>query len=50
MLLMGQGIHPEIVSEILGHSKIGITLDLYSHTLPVMHHEAAAAMAAIPGG
>jgi len=24
-------IHPKIVSERLGHSKIGITLDLYSH-------------------
>jgi len=32
-LLMGQGIHSKIVSEIPGHSKISITLDLYSQTL-----------------
>lgn len=49
-LLMGQSIHPKVVSEILGHSQICITLDLYSHTLPAMHHEAAAAMDATLGG
>lgn len=30
-LLLKEGIHPKIVSERLGHSQIGITLDLYSH-------------------
>jgi site-specific recombinase XerD len=29
-LLLGLGIHPKVVSEMLGHSQIGITLDLYS--------------------
>src|SRR5215475_8532172 len=38
------GIHPKIASECLGHSKIGITLDLYSHVLPGMQAEAAAAV------
>lgn len=32
-LLLRQGIHPKIVSERLGHSKVGITLDRYSHLL-----------------
>src|SRR5262245_46132002 len=34
----------KIASERLGHSKIGITLDLYSHVLPGMQAEAAAAV------
>ena len=37
----GVGIHPKIASERLGHSKVGITLDLYSHVLPGMQEEAA---------
>ncbi len=39
--LLKQGVHPKIVSERLGHSKIGITLDTYSHVLPGMQEEAA---------
>jgi len=33
-LMLKQGIHPKIVSERLGHSNIGITLDTYSHVMP----------------
>jgi len=40
--LLRQGIHPKIVSERLGHSKVGITLDTYSHVLPGMQEDAAA--------
>jgi len=43
-LMLGQGIHPKIVSEMLGHSTVAITLDLYSHTTPTMQQEAAASM------
>jgi integrase len=39
------GIHPKIVSERLGDSSIGITLDTYSHLLPSMDEEAAETMA-----
>jgi integrase len=39
--LLQSGIHPKIASERLGHSKVGITLDLYSHVLPGMQDEAA---------
>jgi integrase len=42
--LLAAGVHPKIASERLGHSKIGITLDLYSHVLPGMQAEAAAAV------
>jgi integrase len=38
------GIHPKVASERLGHSKVGITLDLYSHVLPGMQEDAAAKM------
>jgi hypothetical protein len=33
---------PKVVSERLRHSKVGITLDLYSHVLPGMQEDAAA--------
>jgi integrase len=36
------GVHPKVASERLGHSKVGITLDLYSHVLPGMQEEAVA--------
>lgn len=39
-LLLGQGIHPKIVSERLGHSTISITLDTYSHVLPTIQKDA----------
>lgn len=40
-LLLQQGVHPKIVSERLGHSKISITLDTYSHVLPGLQEQAA---------
>ena len=39
--MLSQGVHPKVASERLGHSKIGITLDLYSHVLPGMEADAA---------
>lgn len=43
-LLLGQGVHVKIVSEMLGHSTVGLTLDVYSHVLPDMQQQAVAAM------
>jgi hypothetical protein len=40
--LLAAGIHPKIASERLGHLKVGITLDLYSHVLPGLQDEAGA--------
>jgi integrase len=40
--LLGAGVHPKVASERLGHSKVGITLDLYFHVMPGMQEEAAA--------
>ena len=39
-LLLKAGEHPKVVQEILGHSSIAITLDLYSHVAPGMHDQA----------
>jgi|SRR6516164_615670 len=40
--MLATGVHPKIASERLGHSKVGITLDLYSHVLPGMQEDAVA--------
>jgi integrase len=42
--MLASGVHPKVASERLGHSKVGITLDLYSHVLPGMQEDAAARM------
>jgi integrase len=39
--LLGLGVHPKVVQERLGHSQIGITLDIYSHVTPTLQREAA---------
>ena len=39
-LLLGMGIHPKIVQEILGHSSIAVTMNVYSHVLPTMQQDA----------
>lgn len=44
VLLISQGVHPRTVMEILGHSQIAITMNLYGHTLPELHDDAAAKM------
>ena len=40
--MLASGVHPKIASERLGHSKVGITMDLYSHVMPGMQEDAAA--------
>ena len=43
-LLLTKGVHPKIVSEMLGHSSVSITLDTYSHVIPGLGDAAALAM------
>lgn len=38
--LLRAGVHPKVVQERLGHSSIGVTLDIYSSVLPTMQREA----------
>ena len=40
-LLLTAGVHPKVVQERLGHARIGITLDTYSHVVPAMHSDAS---------
>ena len=43
-LLLRQDVHVKVVSELLGHASIKITLDIYSHVLPDMQEQAVRAM------
>lgn len=49
-LLLAGGVHPKIVSERLGHAKISITLDTYSHVIPTLQREAASKLASLVYG
>ena len=40
-LLLAKGINPKVVSEMLGHSNVSNTLNVYGHVLPHMQQEAA---------
>ena len=39
LMLLG-GVHPKIVSEMLGHSSVAFTLDTYSHVIPTLQQAA----------
>lgn len=41
-LALSARVNPKVVSEMLGHSTVAITLDIYSHVLPDMQEDAAA--------
>jgi integrase len=43
-LLLGRGVHPKVVSEMLGHATVAMTLDVYSHVTPAMSRQAADTM------
>jgi integrase len=46
-LLIARGVHPRVAMETLGHSQIGITMNLYSHVLPEAQRQAAAQIDAV---
>jgi integrase len=43
-LLLAGKVNPKVVSEMLGHASVAITLDIYSHVLPDMQKDAAATL------
>jgi integrase len=47
--LLNRGVHPKVVQELLGHSTISLTLDIYSHVAPALHAEVATHMQALFG-
>ncbi len=42
--MLGAEVHPKVASEMLGHSTIATTLDLYSHVTETMQRGAARTM------
>jgi integrase len=38
-ILLGNNTHPKLVQELLGHSSIDITMDIYSHVIPSMQQD-----------
>jgi integrase len=40
--MLASGVHPKVASERLGHSRVGITLDLYSHVTESLQDDAVA--------
>ena len=49
-LLLQAGVNPKVVAERLGHASVTLTLDTYSHVLPTMQAQAAAALDAALSG
>jgi integrase len=49
-LLLTQGVAPRVVMETLGHSRISVTMDTYTHVMPALLGEAADAMDRSLGG
>ena len=43
-LLLGARVNPKVVSEMLGHVSVSITLDIYAHVLLDMQQDAATTM------
>ena len=39
-ILLTMKVHPKVVQEILGHSQITTTMDIYSHAMPSMQGDA----------
>jgi hypothetical protein len=39
--MLAAGVTRRITSQMLGHSRVGITLDFYSHVLPGLQEDAA---------
>jgi hypothetical protein len=37
--MLTAGVNPKVVSEMLGHTSVAITLDRYSHVMPTMQTE-----------
>lgn len=43
-------VPPKVVSEMLGHSQVSVTMNVYSHVMPDMQRDATAALDAVLGG
>ena len=48
--LLEANVNPKAVSEMLGHTEVGITMNLYQHVTPGMQQQAADAFDALLSG
>jgi integrase len=46
-LLIVMGVHPRVVMEILDHSQISTTMNIYAHVLPRVQREAVTGLDAL---
>jgi integrase len=49
-LLLEANVNPKVVSDMLGHTEVGITMNLYQHVTPTMNQHAATALDGLPSG
>jgi integrase len=49
-LLLAQRVPARVVMETLGHSRISVTLDTYTHVMPALQRDAADAIDRVLGG
>ncbi len=49
-MLLGMGAHLKIAQELLAHSNISTTMDIYSHVFPSMRKEAMGKLDILFGG
>ena len=48
-MMLSEGVNPKVVQEMLGHSKIGVTMDCYAHVFPDLQSDAVSRMDALLG-
>ena len=48
-LMLAAGVNPRVVMEVLGHSQIGVTMNLYSHVAPNVSRAAVEGVAGLLG-
>jgi integrase len=49
-LMLAQDVNPKVMQEVLGHSQLSMTMDLYSHLMPAAKKDAADRMDALLTG
>jgi integrase len=49
-LLLAQGVSARVLMDVLGHSQIGVTMNIYGHVMPTQLAQAASAMASVVWG
>jgi integrase len=46
--MLAQGVSPRVVMEILGHSQISVTMNIYSQVTPASSRDAVARVEGLP--